>query len=306
MVKHLWVSLLTVTLFCGCVAGVFEVEIPFSDSQIVANGFVGPEGTRIHLARSLNPNDTAFLGAIPPIGGAEITLYFTDGQTELLSETSPGMYTSPVGIPSGTEVDIEIVPTPEDNASKISIPNVVVPEDVQDISFTFGSVDTSGGISAKSYNFFSTLEINKVSLDQQPYVVVYADTDQGVVPSSLSYSPLLAQDVFSACGFVSDAWLVFPTYCYGSVEDITLQIEFNAWFEYDADTRKINNGLPIDINVTVAVVQPVIYDQIKSLNYSKDQFDQIFSTPNVYTSNIQGGLGVIGGAIFREFTVRLE
>ena len=295
-----------IALFSGCTAGVFEVDIPFPGSKVVMNGFVSPDGTELQLTRSVNPNDTAHYDAIHPITSAQVALQFVDGQVEFLAESAPGIYTSPLSVASGTELSIKVLPDPSNEDIEITIPAISVPEDVESISFTVGNVDTSGGLSSKLYQFTATIDIEKSSLDQQPYIGLFATDGPDVVSSFLGSSLILAEDITSACGFVQGGWLVFPTYCYGGVKSFSLQVEYYVRVEYDPNTGQINEGLPFDLNITAAVIQPEIYDQIKSTTNSNSQFDQIFSVPNLYSSNVEGGLGVVGGAIFREFTVRLE
>ena len=306
MVKIAWLAAAFVIVLSGCTAGVLEVDIPFVESQIIANGFVGPNGTRLQLSRSVNPNDTAFFDAIPMVRDAQVTLEFPNGQTETLTETEAGVYSSPLSVPPGEELSMKILPDPSGDDHDIFVPKISVPEDVEAITFTVGSIDTSGGWSSKSYWFTATFSIEKSSISQQPYIGLFARDGPEVVSSFLGGYPVIKEDIESACGFVRGGWLVFPTYCYGGVERFTLQYDYSVSVEYDPVTRKINDGKPFDIIITAAIIQPEIYDQIKSITNSTSQFDQIFSVPGLYSSNVEGGLGVVGGAIFREFTVRLE
>jgi hypothetical protein len=135
---------------------------------------------------------------------------------------------------------------------------------------------------------------------------VYASVSDDVPVRFSGYGVPLAEDLFNACGFVAHEWLVFPTYCYAEVDSFALPINFNISLTRDTSTLGNEPLPPFDLTVTVVIIQPTIYDQIRSLNNSKSQFDQIFSVPNLYSSNVEGGLGVVGGAIFREFRVRLE
>jgi hypothetical protein len=148
---NLCLALLSTLLLSGCVAGVLEIEIPFTEGQIVANGFVGPAGTRLQLTRSLNPNDTAFLDNIPPVEGAEVTLNFANGQTETLSETAPGTYTSPVGVAPGTKVSMEIVPFPGNSGREVKIPDINVPEDLERVLLTVESTEVNDNITDVRY-----------------------------------------------------------------------------------------------------------------------------------------------------------
>ena len=216
MVKLLWMLCTAALLVSGCVAGVFDVEIPFNEGQIVANGFVGPEGTRLRLTRSVNPNDTIFFDAIPPVTGAEVTLRFDNGDYEQLTETGPGIYTSPLNVGPGTKLSVEITPDPNEEEHKLNIANVAVPELVESVSLTIENVDTFDGLSFKQYIIRTTIDILKSSSDQQPYIAVFAGAND-IAVSSIGYSPLLAEDITSACGFVTGNWLAFPTYCYGGV-----------------------------------------------------------------------------------------
>jgi len=289
--------------FIACTAGVLEIEIPFSRPEIVANGFIRNEQSEIRLTYSVNPNDTIRLDDIPAVSGAAVILSTEDGSRYELSEASQGKYTTNAQLPQGVRFAL-VINVPDRNELTI-VRDLTLPPEVLDlrVTSTVTTVDESDFIFKRTV--FSGVLTYRPQNGELSDMVITPSFKGGRDYEFIGMTTSFSEDFLSACRMVESKYLSWPGACFISTEEIS--VPFQCRFETSLNQTTGQTGtVPDSLFLDVLTVQPILNQHLNSLVNSNDAFDQVFTVPNIYITNVENGIGVVSGATGNQFKFRLR
>lgn len=287
MVRFLTASLLLTTL-CSCTTSEIDIDLPFAGERIVANGFLTPEGLRLTLTHSADPNDTFFLADQDYIFNADILLESDAGLSVSIPETSPGRYSIEQTLPSEAIYRLIIQ---ADNLPDARVEELRIPEAVGDFTATLlDSLETwNSGITGR-YFIDAAHEVTFPGQEEEYYLEVQSR----VSPSSDAFEvynyTAFELEFEAACGIFGYTYLTLRTSCF---QDVVNRM------------RVISDGStllePEVLELTVSIIDSGFYDHALRLQQPIDGFQLIYNDPNLYVSNVMGGFGYVSPRLEQTF-----
>lgn len=290
-------------LLVSCTAGILEIEIPFTRPEVVANGLILNERSEIRLTYSVDPNDTIRVNDIPIVTGAVVILFGEDGSQYELSEARQGEYVTNAQLSQGDRFTLTIE-APDENEPTI-VRDLVLPPEVLDlrITSTVTTVDESDFIFKRTV--FSGVLTYRPQNGELSDMVVKPSFKGGRDYEFVGMTTSFSEDFINACRMVEGKYLSWPGACFISEGEISIPFQCRFETSLNQSTGQIGT-VPDSLFLDVLAVQPILNQHLNSLVNSNDAFDQVFTVPNIYVTNVENGFGVVSGATGIQFNFRLR
>ena len=279
MVKQL--LLLLTVLSCGACSTIIDLDLPFEGAVIVANGTVSQVGVDVLLTRSADPNDTFFVADPGYVRGAQVVLSSSVGADVTVPESSPGRYVLSEALPAEATYALSIV---AEGLPEATVPELTFPD--------YGGSATANLLNSNiDSSFFGTKFIDaelELVFTGRPEDFYLEFVTRFQFPDERTHlaeaNPRLTLELEDACGISTFAGpgTIVPSTCFRSdTNRIRLEI----------DDRSLNE--PERLLLEIAEVNESYYDHVRRLDQPEDGFALIYTEPNLYVSNVNGGFGYV-------------
>jgi len=279
MVKYL--SLLPVlTLFFTCTTTEIQLDLPFDGERIVANGFLTPEGLRLNLTLSADPNDTFYVGNVNYLENADVLLESDEGLSVLVPEVAPGRYLLTQPLPATAIYRLSLR---ADGLPPASVAQLRIPEPVGELAAELlEPLDSSRFGFSGDYRIRAEHEVAFPGREEEYFLEIKTETtptDEGFTVYNYSGLEL---EFEAACGVIGFTYTTLRTACFRDVAN-RIRITSNGYVTLP----------PEELVLTVSVIDSGFYDHARRLQQPYDGFQLIYNDPNLYVNNVEGGFGYV-------------
>ena len=287
---------------CSCTAGLIDIELPDNGQVIVVNGFIRDGRSELTLMLSTEADDTIDLIAPNYLDGADILLEDNTGKTFTFRPSGRGRYLLDTALSNRQHYTV----VAKWNSLTARVDNIELPPPLP-------SVDVSGGHATTNEDEEYCFTQKCISFDLSyrlgpgtaPHLLIQSDipvTDSVDAPRLYSR---FSEEIIASCQITQSNYLSWPTECFAGEELVRFP------FFVGLDSRLLQTDMdpayfPDSVYLAVSTVQPILTEHLRSLQNTDNPFEQIFVVPNLYVSNVTGGLGIVSGASTTYYAFAVE
>lgn len=281
--KVKWIVLLGVILcsIIACQGDELKYEFPYDGDKLVLNAWLSPEGVKLYLGFSQNLNQI-----VDPSGNdtiANAVVWLLDGNGQKLSRVpylSKGFYSLDIALSEGYSYQL----TAETDGFPIAISQpVIIPPSLAEVAVELVEKNETA-------HLFS-ITLKDISSLQDFYLISPLAKREGedIVTSVFTN---FEDNYLTQCSIADDeGWIVFGDPCFN-----------NSSFQFTANLYLQDTKLSVDsIGLAVGTTTELFYSYVDNLNQPDAFIEQFFAAPNLLSSNVEGGYGLVAGRNARLF-----